>query len=322
MSNVAVGIDISKRFFDAAVKVKSKLRHRQFPNTPAGFASFNEWLRKYEVSGAHFCMEATSVYWEKLAYFLAGLGERVSVVNPTCVRRFAQSALKRTKTDKVDAIVIAEFTTALQPDIWTPPSAAVKQLQNLMRRMHALSKMRQQEKNRLAMEIDDVDIRSSVERILKGFDQEIARLKRKVESVIAKTEELRRQRDLLVSIPGIGDETAMVILSEVPAIQHFKNAKQLAAFAGLTPKEFRSGDMIRGRTKLSKTGSGRLRAALYMPTVSAKAANPILRKFYANLLANGKPPMVALCACMRKLLHIVFGVLKTGRPFCADFIAA
>jgi len=317
-----VGIDIAKRFFDAAVKVRGKNRHRQFPNTAAGFLKFLDWLESLEITTAQFCMEATSTYWERLAYFLSDRGDEVSVVNPACIRKFAQSALKRTKTDKVDAIVIGEFCKAMKPALWIPPAPEVKELQGLMRRMHSLAKMRQQEKNRLAMDKDEDDVTASVERTLKFLDAEIDRVQKKIEKVFAKSEQLQRKRELLVSIPGIGDETAKVVLSEVPALDMFTNARQLAAYAGLTPKEFRSGDMIRGKTRLSKTGSGRLRSALYLPAIVAKQVNPVVREFYERLLKQGKPPMLAVCAAMRKLMHIIFGVLKSDKPFTAALSTA
>ena len=118
-----------------------------------------------------------------------------------------------------------------------------------------------------------------------------------------------------MTIPGVGPETANVVLTEVPHLELFESAKQLAAFAGLAPREFRSGSSIRGRTRMSKTGRSRLRQALYLPSVSSRSCNPVIQVFCDRLLEHGKAPMKVVGAAMRKLLHIIFGVLKSGKPF-------
>lgn len=317
-----VGIDISKDYFDVSVEVKGKERHHQFSQSEKGYEALMRWFEKFEIDSAHICMEATGAYWYDLADFLCLAGEHVSVVNPTCVRRFAQSELKRTKTDKVDAGVIARFCKTMVPKVWQPPAPEVRQLQMLVRRQYDLVKIRRQERTRLSTEKNKPPVMDSINRILKCLDQEIARIKRQIESLYRKHSHLREKRQLIMSIPAVGEETANVILTEIPALELFDSAKQLVAFAGLAPKEIRSGSSIRGRTRLSKTGNARLRSALFMPAVVAKDHNPVVARFYRNLIANGKPPMKAVGASMRKLLHIIFGVLKSGKPFSVDLAAA
>lgn len=317
-----VGIDISKQYFDAFVEVKGKNRHHQFPNTEKGFESFLLWCKKWQANDAHFCMEATGAYWVALATWLYQAGECVSVVNPACIRRFAQSELKRTKTDKVDAGIIGRFCKAMRPGLWQPLSVEAQELQNLVRRQYDLAKMRQQERNRRASKGLDAAALESVERMLKFIEQEIGRLDRQIEKLYKKYLSLRRKRELLMSIPGIGIQTANVVLAEVPNHELFSNAKQLAAYAGLAPKEIRSGDSIRGRTRISKTGRSRLRTALYLPSVTARKCNPVIKGFANRLLKNGKAPMKVVAASMRKLLHIIYGVLKTGTPFRAEALLA
>jgi transposase len=267
-------------------------------------------------------MEATGAYWVQISAFLHKSENAVSVVNPACIKRFAQSELKRTKTDKVDAGVIARFCKAMNPSLWEPLPAEAVELQKLVRRHYDLTKMRQQERNRLKSESFDEVTMASVERMLKFIEEEIARIDRRIERLYKKHDELRRKRDLLLTIPGVGDLTANVVLAEVPNTQLFSTAKQLAAYAGLAPREFRSGDTIRGRTRLSKTGRSLLRTVLYLPAVSSRRYNPVIHTFAERLLKNGKPHMKVVCASMRKLLHIIFGVLKSGKPFCADLAAA
>lgn len=319
MFDCFVGIDISKDFFDVSVEVTGKEKHHQFSQTEKGFQG---WLQKIGVENALFCMEATGAYWYDLADFLSLAGESVSVVNPTCIRRFAQSELKRTKTDKVDAGVISRFARTMNPKQWHPPAPEVRQLQMLVRRLYDLTKIRRQERTRLSTEKSKPCVMDSVNRILKCLDLEIGRIRRQIERLYKKHPDLQQKRKLIMFIPAVGEETANVILTEVPSLELFENAKQLVAFAGLAPKEIRSGSSIRGRTRLSKTGNARLRSALFLPAIVAKDHNPVIARFYRNLIANGKVPMKAVGASMRKLLHIIFGVLKSGTPFRDDIVSA
>lgn len=313
-----IGIDISKETFDAAVEVGGSIKHHQFENSKPGFQALIHWILKHQISNAHFVMEATGSYWEALANFLHQAGKRVSVVNPTCVKRFAQCELKRTKTDKVDAGVIARFAKTMKPSAWTPPSVEVQSLQALGRRVHSLMKMKRQELNRLEAETDK-EVRNSIGCVVRCLERELCKAKEKIKVLFGCHPELRRKRDLLLSIPGVGEETATLILSEIPQLELFDSAKQLVAYAGLAPKEIQSGTSVRGRTRMSKTGNSRLRAGLYMPAVSAKSWNPVVASFCQRLSKAGKPPMKVVGAAMRKLLHIIFGVLKSGKPFDPSF---
>src|SRR5277367_4795882 len=262
-----VGIDISKYFFDASVEVSGKLRHHQFPNTEKGFEALLKWCQKWQVGSAHFCMEATGAFWVEIATTLHEAGFAVSVVNPACIKRFAQSELKRTKTDKVDAGIISRFCRAMSPSLWQPISAELQQLQKLARRVLDLTKIRQQEKNRRSSKSLDGVTLESVERTLKFIEAEIVKLKQQIERLYKKYPQLQHKRELLLSIPGVGPETANTVISEVPCIEMFSSAKQLVAYAGLAPKEITSGSSIRGRTRISKTGRSRLRTVLYLPSV-------------------------------------------------------
>ncbi|MDX2104967.1 MAG: IS110 family transposase [Candidatus Melainabacteria bacterium] len=315
MFNYFVGIDISKQYFDASVEVRGKTRHHKFSNSEKGFDSLFDWCNKLEISNAHFCMEATGAFWIELATWLNKKELSVSVINPACIKRFAQSELKRNKTDKVDAGIISRFCKVMMPPLWVPPTPEVGRLQKLVRRRHDLGKMRQQERNRRSSLSLDEDTLASVERSLKFIDSELLRVDRKIDQLFKKFASLKEKRDLLLSIPGVGEMTANVVLSEVINIDMFDSPKQLAAFAGLAPREISSGNSIRGRTRISKLGNSRLRTILYLPSVTARSCNPVIKEFCNRLLQNGKSPMKVVGAAMRKLLHIIYGVLKSGKPF-------
>jgi transposase len=318
MNSIALGIDIAKNSFQVALLRDGKLRHHTFPNTAPGFAQLQAWLVKHGVKGLHACMEATAAYGDALALFLHQAGQRVSIVNPLRIKGFAQSQLQRNKTDKLDAAIIARFCMTQQPEAWTPPPAEIKQLQGLVRRLEALQEMRQQEVNRLEQVGQQPLVGESLATVIAALDSEIARLRQLIKDHIDQHPHLKRDRDLLLSIPGIGETTAAWLLSEVQ-VQAYSSARQVAAHAGLTPRHHESGQRVSGRTPLSKTGNARLRRALYLPAVVAKRYNPIIKAFCNRLNERGKRPMEIVGAAMRKLLHIVYGVLKSGKAFDPSF---
>lgn len=315
MSLPALGIDIVKLKFDACLmKMDGKRRHHSFPNTAAGFAQLAAWLTRQQVERVHACMEATGTYGEALAYALHAAGQRVSVVNPAAVKAFAGSRLSRTQTDKVDAELIARFCAARQPPAWTPPAREVGELQALVRRLEALVEMRVAEENRLEAGCVSQAVRSSVEGHIAYIAAEIKRTEALIRDQIDNHPALKQQSELLASIPGIGRTTAALLLAEIVDITQYGSARQVAAYAGLVPRERRSGSSVRGRTRLSKIGNARLRRALYFPAITALRCSEFFQTWAAGLRQRGKCKMSVIGAVMRKLIHLAYGVLKTGQP--------
>jgi len=293
-----------------------KPAHKRFPNDAKGFEQLVTWLRNRKVAvPVHACLEATGTYAEALATFLYEQGHTISVVNPAQIYHFVQTSLSRTKTDKKDAQQIARFCQLHQPPAWTPLPAPVRVLQALVRRLDALLDMRTSETNRLAAGPLASEVVASLQSVLAFLDKEIAAIKGQIKAHIDSHPDLKRQRDLLVSIPGIADTSAAAVLAELGEVRQFTKARQVAAFAGLVPKVRHSGSSVRGRATLSKRGSSRLRHALYFPAMTALRFNPPVRALRERLRERGKAKMSILGAAMRKLLHIVFGVLKSGKPF-------
>ena len=234
-----------------------------FPNTPAGFAQFIEWLGRQRVTRAHACLEATGTYGDALATYLYEAGHVVSLVNPAAIKAYAQSVLSRTKSDRVDASLIARFCAERCPPAWTPPVPELRELQALVRRLDALVEMRTMEENRLSSGISVEAVRMSVEELIAHLSEQIKRTEERIREHIESHPGLKRQRQLLDSIPGVGETTAAVLLAEVPDFSQYRSARQVAAFAGLVPRERQSGSSVRGRVRLSKIGNSRLRKALY-----------------------------------------------------------
>lgn len=320
MTTNTVGADISKATFDAAhLSAEGKYKHKKFANTPEGFAAFLAWLIAFGGERPVVCMEATGAYSIPLAEFLAAQGWPVSVVNSARIHAFARSELSRAKTDKADAKLIARFAHEKKPALWTPPPPAVRALQVLLRRIEDLLEMRQMEQNRRATA--DPAVAGSIEAILALLDQELEATRERLRRHIDDDPNLKGRRDLLESIPGIGEASAAHLLVALSEHYGFANAKQAVAHAGLAPRLKESGQW-KGKTRLSKTGDPLLRKALYMPAVVAWRHNPAIRAFCERLKANGKNGKAIACAAMRKLLHIAFAILKSGKPFDPKFALA
>jgi transposase len=323
MTYSILGIDISKLKFDACLILQAgKFRHKVFPNTRAGFKQFSTWLAKQKVQRVHACMEATGTYAEPLALFLHEAGHMVSVVNPAKIKAYAQSHLSRTKTDKADAQLIARFCQERHPPAWHPLPQEIGDLQALVRRLESLSEMRQMEVNRLSAGVSTERVRSSLTRLIDYLDQEILDTEALIDDHIDTHPTLREQKELLLSIPGIGERTAAKFLAEILDVKLYASARQLAAFAGLVPRLHESGSSVKKRARLSKTGAPRLRKALYFPAISAIRHNPQVRALSMRLKERGKCPMQIIGAAMRKLVHIAYGVLKNGERFKAEMKTA
>lgn len=311
-----LGIDIARRKMDVAVRAKGRtgaFKFKTFANEVAGFSALAAWLAGHGLKIVHAVMEATGSDGEALAVWLTDAGHRVSVINPAQIKGFGQSLLVRNKTDKADSRMIALFGEAHRPPPWQPPAPEVRQLQAWVRRLIALQDLKTQEDNRLPTA--NAVVQPSIQSIIAVLTNEIYTVKQRIRDHFNQHPGLKAQADLLDSIPGIGEATIASLLAFLGDVSRFAHAKQLAAFAGLTPRQFQSGSSVRGATHLSKAGNPWLRRALYMPALTAVRHNPLIKAFYLRLRANGKPAKSALAACMRKLLHIIFGVLKSQTPF-------
>src|SRR5512144_3065964 len=305
-----IGVDIAKAKCAAAALVEGKYKIKGFPNTSAGFEAFLTWVRPF--APVHVCLEATGRYGEALATFLVEQGILVSVGNPAQIHAFGKAELSRTKTDKSDAKLITRFCSLQQPPAWQPLPPALRQLQALVRRLDDLLTMQQMERNR--QDGADATVQDSLTRVLALLDADIEQTRAAIHDHFDQHAGLRKQRELLDTIPGLGEATIAVLLACLGDIHRFDSARQVAAFAGLSPAERQSGKYP-GQTRLSKTGDAFRRKALYFPAVVAGQHNPLLRAVCERLTAKGKPGKVIVCATMRKRLTLAYGVLKSGCPF-------
>lgn len=309
-----VGIDVSKhKLAVVLLSPEGKARHKSCANTAAGHADLVRWLARHAPTPVRIGLEATGGYQDAVAIALHDAGQFVSVLNPAAVAAYGASQLRRAKTDPTDAQLLADYMRTQTPPRWIPPPPEARQLQALVRRLDALLEMRTQELNRL--ELAAPIVRPSITATVDHLTDAINTVRRQITAHIDQQPSLRASRDLIVSIPGLGEATAAIVLGELLDIKRFASARQLAAFTGLVPQIRQSGTSVRGRGGLSKLGSARLRKALYFPALAALRCNPTIRHFAARLRLAGKPRMVIVAAVMRKLIHQVYGVLRSGHSF-------
>ena len=309
-----LGIDISKQHFDVALLLPlGKRKNKKFSNNSKGFEQLAAWLASHGVESLHACLEATNTYGHPLGEFLYDRGFDVSLVNPARIKGFAQGELLRTKTDKQDASLIARFCQAMSPSLWVPEPRPVRELKALVRRLDALIEMHQQEVNRL--DVADEVVRDDIEDHIRLLNGRIEELREAIGKHIDDDPGLRSQRELLLSIPGIGEKTVASVLSYFATIDRFASARKLASFCGVAPREVQSGTSIKRYGRMSKVGPAALRKALFFPAMVGLRHNPLLKEMARRLEAAGKPKMVIIGAAMRKMIHLIYGVLKNRTPF-------
>jgi transposase len=310
-----VGIDVSKKTLDVTLlNEKGGKRRKRIANTTAGIHMLLEWLKRQTKVQVHVCMESTSVYWEEVAETLYEAGYKVSVVNPVRIKGHAMSKLYRSKTDAVDADVTADFCKTQAPAAWEPPSDVEKKLRALVRHLEALKKSRIQQSNRLST-CKDEDVKNSLDTLLNTIDAEIKQVQKRIDDLIDQNPDLKEKKELLKSIPGFSDKTAIHILAEMYDLPAYENAKAVAADAGITTSHHESGTTVYRRPKISRMGKAALRAALFYPAITAIQHNPAVKQLAKRLEARGKKKSVIRVAAMRKLMHLAYGVIKNKQPF-------
>lgn len=310
-----VGVDVSKEKLDVALlRAQGKFRDKVIANSRKGFLELAAWLAKQGVTQAHICMEATGPYWEDLAEFLVDAGFQVSVVNPMLIKKFGESLGERSKTDRLDARVIARFCAERAPERWQAPSKAIRGLRALVRRREALIELRTEELNRRDS-ASEPRVLESITKVIAMLDEQIKQIERQIRDHIDDDPTLQQQRELLESVPGIGRVVSGMLLSYYGGDLRFNSSKQAVAFAGLDTRRRESGTSVRGKPRLSKMGHTDIRGTLYMPAVVAMTKTAWGKAFAGRLAAAGKPPLLIIGAVMRKLLAIAYGVLKSGQPF-------
>jgi transposase len=316
--NVA-GIDVGCEKAVSAVGKDGRLQKaREFANDAAGHAALINALQNARVT--RVCVEATGVYHVDLAVALHDAGFEVMVVNPKAARRFAEAMMERCKTDPVDAALLAEFAARMPFVAWARPADDVLALRAFARHLAALAKLRTQLKNQLHAWQQSRTVPAA---IVEAVTEQIAQVKAQIDAMRAKALELiqghptlRQPYQLLLSVKGIAEASAIALLGELLVLPQGMTARQWVAMAGLDPRHQQSGKSVNKKPRISKAGNRFLRLALYMPALSASSHDPHLRGFYRHLIEHrGLKKLQAVCAVMRKLLVALHAILKTGKVF-------
>ena len=319
MGTMAVGIDVSKAKLDICLLQRTgHAVYYQVTNTPSGHATLLAGLQQQTTRLVPVCLEATGVYGDAIRDYLYAQHYPVSVVNPTPVKSFASALMKRHKTDKRDALVLATYRLHSQPPLWQPRLLNRSDLHDLKRLADDLKADRTRVCNRLEGARPGSPARRYLEEQLTYLDKQLAQVEADLQQQLDRDDDLHQQCSLLTSIIGIGQTSALQVLAELPDLTGFQSADELVAYAGLCPHQHQSGNQP-NRSWLSKQGNAHLRKALYFPALTAKQHNPHLRRFAERLTQTGKAKMVVVAAVMRKLLVLIYAILKSGHPYDPNY---
>jgi len=312
------GIDVGAEELLLVVR-KNGISHKpqKFKNTGADRTRLVQKLIK--LRDITVCLEATGVYHFDLAIALHDAGVALMVVNPKASHNFAKALMKNSKTDIVDAETLAQYAERMDFVAWTRPSNEKIALRGISRRLSILTRQKAAAKNQshalnTSQETSKAVLRD-VKLAISQLEKRIDTLTEEALLLIRKHSQLERVFLLLIGIKGVAETSAIALMGELLLLPPGLSHKQWVKFAGLDPRAFDSGKSIHKQARLSKAGIHYIRAALYMPSLSAKQHDPYVKAYYQHLLDNGKKPLQAICAVMRKMLHAIHGMLKNDAPF-------
>lgn len=315
-----VGVDVSARWLDASrAAADESPSAQQFPNTPAGQRQLARWATQGG-RAARVALEATGLYSLDLALTLHATARvAVTVVNPRVSKDFANALGQRARSDASAADCLREYVARMPFVVWAPPHAAVLEVRALMRRLVALVEMRVQERNRLhavgASAALPALLRADIHAHIRELTERMRRLEQQARQLVDATPALHRSYQHLRTLKGIGQRSALLILSELAVLPAHLCVRQWVAHSGLDPRPIRSGTSVHPPVRISKRGNVYLRRALFMPALVAVRTNPAVQRFAHDLAARGKAPLQILVAVMRKLLHAIYGMLRTDSDF-------
>lgn len=314
---MVIGIDISKRSFDADWLVSGSETHRVFEYNDEGM----EELLAATDKESHYVMEATGIYHTILAVKLYQSGRRVSIVNPLVIKRFAQMQLSRVKSDKADAQLIRRYGESNELSLWTPSSTVIIELQQAHGWLDDLIRERTRLMNRQEAHVNRATPSTYVAQRMceqkRHLDTQIRSCEAHLEALVKKHfPELYRR---LLTIPAIGIKTAMELIIITNGFTRFEDVKALCAYAGVSPTTYSSGTSVKGKGGIAKMGRGRIRQLLYLCSWTAKSCNKACSELHARLKAAGRPAKVINIAIAHKLLRQAFAVAMNETDYAENY---
>lgn len=315
------GIDVSQNSLDVAYQNNlGEIFHIKVTNNNKGFQTI------WEHTGVnyHFVMEATGVYYVRLAFFLHGKEAAISVVNALSIKRYIQMHLERNKSDKKDAQWICRYAIEQQPELWEMPDQLYfecKQLYNTIRQYaEQIKRFNNQLHSLKILPVQNKDAIRSLEKMNAQFEKEINHLEQKLEALLLEWQP--EQVKNISSIKAIGRRATAMLIIFTQGFRYTVNHRQLISFAGLSPREHSSGTSIQGRPSICKKGGKPIRDVLYMCAMSAIKTNTACKTLYERLRAKGKSGKLALIAVCNKLLKQVFAVVKNNTLYQPNYCSA
>jgi transposase len=312
---VFCGVDVSAASLAVAIQQDGRaLEQREFANNGSGHKALIGCLHKRK-AWARVSLEATGIYSLDLALALDAAEQiEVAVLNPKVVNRFAQT-LRRSKTDSADAQVLAEYSRRMPFTVWRAPSPNGLQLRTISRHLDGLTVEHTREQNRLHAAQGSAAtpgcVLQDLKRSLASLKRRIVKLRREAMALVQRDEALQRRFDLVISIPGIAQISALQLLGELAALPDDMSVRQWVAHSGLDPVHQDSGSSVHRPSRISRAGNRHLRRALYMPALVAVQHDPHLKAFYQILQSRHKAKLQALIAVARKLLHAIYGIFRS-----------
>jgi len=313
------GIDVGAEELALLIRKNgtSHQKVQKFTNTPADRARLVK--KMVNMPGIIVCLEATGVYHFDLSIALHDAGVKLMVVNPKASHNFAKALMKNSKTDAVDADTLAQYAERMDFVAWSRPSDEKIELRCFARRIDALTRQKAASKNHLhalaaSMETPKAVLRDA-KLAISQLEKRIDSLTKETRALIVKHPDLERVFLLLTGIKGVAQTSAIALMGELLLLPQGLTNREWVKFAGLDPRAFDSGKSVHKQARLAKAGNRHIRSALYMPALSAKQHDPHVKAYFQHLVDNGKKPLQAVCAVMRKLLHAIHGMLKHDKPF-------
>lgn len=312
------GIDISAKTFDVVVRHQGKSQRVQsYPQTVEGHQRCLKDLQR--INPARVVMEATGVYYLDLALMLQGSGLPLSVINPASFKRFSELTLTQSKTDAIDAALLAEFAERMEPRLWEAPSTSAVELRDLGRQINRITRDATKAKNRLhALKSKHMSSRiliEDAEEVIEYYEKRIARLTQAAMELINGEASLEARFKNIQSAKGIGQASAIAVLAEFAVLPADMKAKQVSRHSGLDVRLYQSGTSVKGASRISKAGNAYLRSALFMPAMSAARHDPNAKAFRDALVARGKKKIQANVAVMRKMLMGLWSSYVSYEPY-------
>lgn len=316
--NTFVGVDISAKTFDVAVRKDNKIiLQEKFDQTAEGHRKFIKSIAK--LNPKCVVMEATGIYFLDLAMAAYDAKLPVSVINPKSYKQFADLKLSSCKTDTQDAALLAEYGQSIQPERWSAPSKEALQLKDFSRYINRLTHRNTQAKNQLhafsSKKSTSSYILKDLRDEIKNTESRLERLRVHALKLIKENPKFKYQFDCITAAKGIGDRTAICLLGELVVLPKTMKAKQVAKYAGLSVRTTQSGSSVSKPGRLHKAGNTYLRGALYMSAISAGRHDKNANAFKLALIGRGKKPIQAICAIMRKYLMGIWAALQSDTPF-------